>query len=462
MKKYLLLLIPLLLVIQPVAAADFSISVEGAKEFLAGRSYTLDMKITNSGKEDWFSISAVGVPSAWITIDSSAVKVAQGQIATPKVSFLPGKDARPGVYNYDFSITRSSDGAVAKTQFAANILQVTSVIVTNLLVSCITCLDEITVGGTVENVGTRNVNTILKLSIGIDGKTLAYGEMQPFDTKEFSQSFDLAGVKPADYSLLVQVADASGKVIYEDTKLFTIPRIEEFDYDKKVSSIILADFVVLSAKNTGNVEADAQLKSIISKNPLVLYSGPDPTSLSGREAVWSVGLSPGEAAEIRYSELNLLYSFLLIAIIAGGIVWYLNYTALLVTKHANKHELRKGDEVSMSITVANRARDRDSVIVKDIVPSQFALTGKFGTLKPTIRKLNHGTELVWRVGKMGKHETRVLHYNVKVVADIVGDLHLPKSEVRGREGTLAISRHSNIVVLYGPQGENTIRVKVSR
>src|SRR3989344_4251471 len=218
MKKYLLLLIPLLLVIQPVAAADFSISVEGAKEFLAGRSYTLDMKITNAGKEDWFSISAVGVPSAWITIDSSAVKVAQGQIATPKVSFLPGKDARPGVYNYDFSITRSSDGAVAKTQFAANILQVTSVIVTNLSVSCITCLNEITVGGTVENVGTRNVNTILKLSIGIDGKTLAYGEMQPFDTKEFSQSFDLAGVKPADYYLLVQVADASGKVIYEDTK----------------------------------------------------------------------------------------------------------------------------------------------------------------------------------------------------------------------------------------------------
>ncbi len=461
MRNYLLLLVPLLLLIQPVAAADFSISVEGAKEFLAGRSYTLDMKITNSGKEDWFSISAVGVPSGWITIDSSAVKVAQGQTTAPKISFSPGKDARPGIYNYDFSITRSSDGAVAKTQFAANVLQVTSVIVTNLTISCTTCLDEITVGGTVENVGTRNVNTILKLTIGIDGKSFTYGEMQPFDTKEFSQSFDLTGVKPADYTLTVQVADASGKVIYEDTRLFTIPRIEEFDYGRKVSSIILADFVVLSAKNIGNVEADAQLKSMLSRNPLVLYSGPDTSSLNGREALWSIGLSPGESAEVRYSELNLLYSFLLLAIIAAGISWYLNYTALLVTKHANKHEVRKGDEISMSITVANRARDRDSVIVKEIVPQQFVLTGKFGTLKPTIRKLSHGTELVWRVGKMGRHETRVLHYNMKNVTDIVGDLHLPKSEVRGREGTLAISRHSNIVVMYGEE-TGTLRVKVSR
>jgi hypothetical protein len=83
------------------------------------------------------------------------------------------------------------------------------------------------------------------------------------------------------------------------------------------------------------------------------------------------------------------------------------------------------------LEVRNRTRHEiKDVLIRDFVPSIATVVEKFDTLRPTLRKVAGGTELVWRLDSIGPLEERVLAYRVKPSVDIIGTLKLPKALMR--------------------------------
>jgi predicted transcriptional regulator len=66
-------------------------------------------------------------------------------------------------------------------------------------------------------------------------------------------------------------------------------------------------------------------------------------------------------------------------------------------------------------------------------------------MRPTIQKTLAGTELLWKFETLRPHEERVISYHIKPAMDIVGEIRLPKANVRymdhRKEFRKSISKH---------------------
>ena len=95
----------------------------------------------------------------------------------------------------------------------------------------------------------------------------------------------------------------------------------------------------------------------------------------------------------------------------------------------------------------------------DVVPEEFILSGSFETLKPIVRKIGSGTEMIWRLGTIKRGEERLLHYKIKPRGIVTGEHSLPSAHLTARKGAntiTTISNHANIDMGTGP---SRIRVK---
>jgi hypothetical protein len=111
--------------------------------------------------------------------------------------------------------------------------------------------------------------------------------------------------------------------------------------------------------------------------------------------------------------------------------------------------VKEGSILSISIEIKNERKPLSNVIIKDFVPSMFSIVKDFETIKPAKREREDGTELTWRIGRLKPFEERVLHYKVKTQVGIIGDIKLPKAEIRGKIERKVFSRKSNQVILKG-------------
>jgi hypothetical protein len=153
---------------------------------------------------------------------------------------------------------------------------------------------------------------------------------------------------------------------------------------------------------------------------------------------------------------------ILLIIILGGLKMYFTQITIELRKTVRgRHELKKDHEISAALIIRNHMIPMDTVVARDIVPHGFSVVGTFETMKPLVRKIAEGTELVWRVGSMRANEERVLHYKIKSNKDVYGDVDLPLAAIRAKHGEKSIIRHSNIVELHGAPKEQETKVKVS-
>jgi len=116
----------------------------------------------------------------------------------------------------------------------------------------------------------------------------------------------------------------------------------------------------------------------------------------------------------------------------------------------------KGNEVSISLSIKNRRRQMSKVIVRDVVPHYFSVISSFATVKPLIRKIAEGTELIWRIGDMKAHEERVLQYKIKAIKDFVGKVRLPSAHMRADYEGKPLSKRSNSLSLEGTVPKGTV------
>jgi hypothetical protein len=450
MKKLMLVVfLSFLMLIPGVLAATFTVDVSKESEYLANRITKLTVIVNNYGPEDWFSVSVFGFPNEWISPSTPSIKVpfnGQGELS---VDVHPSKDAAPTLYNYVVTMTRASDGEYVQKEFLIAVKQIYSSIIKDLKLSCFTCGNSIDVTGTVENVGTQPLDLTLEVSLLNDKRTIDIGTLDILKERGFTETFSLKDFSAGTYTISARLLSGD-REIYSDSKDFNVMTIENVVYDKGGSVTPFGSFITITAVNDGNIETIAQMKSKVSRGWWSIFSGPEPNSITGNEFVWTADLNPGESAEVKYSEIYWPTYFMIIFIAIIGAVLYFQLTALTIEKSiVGKNTIRRGKEIHISLFIKNRKREIDNVIVRDIIPAGLSIIGTFETIKPVIRKITGGTELVWRIGKLKPHEERVINYKVKSLVEKMGKVHLPSAAIKARYEDKLILKKSNLVHLIG-------------
>lgn len=451
MKKSILFpFIFLLLSISFVSAQDFSVETTEPETIYAGQKTEFIITIQNQGEEDWFSISILGTKPAWVSLENTNVRLSSGESANVKVWVTPSLDAFQASYSFLVIISNSKE-KIEKEVFVS-VKQKALAVISDIELSCISCKpnENITVSSEVKNVGSRVLRN-LKLIVSLDSEKITKNIeiLDLSEIKQFSSIFQIPAMKePGRYIINLELMQ-DNEVLDKKNTSFSIPRITDVETDKIISQTIFSKSVMLTATNKGNVQTTAQIKSDVSKDWYVVYSGEQPDKKNG-EHIWVVTLNKGEETQIKYSEIYWPVILLLLLIITSIIYYYNTLQKLSIKKKIlQKHTAKEGREFSVSIEIKNRGKSVEDVVVRDVIPSMFELIEKFETRKPTIKKIETGNRLTWRIGRLKPHEERVLHYKIKTLVGIIGNTKLPKATVKGRCEEKTFLHKSNIAVLQG-------------
>ncbi len=383
-----------------------------------------------------------------------------------RIRVEPPKDVIPLYYPYQYyiKVERISTGEVLEKTLLLRVKQITNALIKDFKLSCTDCLDEIEISGTIYNVGSESVDLLLILKTGEQTKTIDIGLIPIFGRKEFETTFSLKGWQPGDYAVEAKLIDADGRKMYEEFGSFKIPLIENLIYDKDVSSTIFGSTITVTATNKGNDAVEVDLESVTPKAWYSIYSGPSPTGMAiGDHYLWQFILQPEETKSITYSEIywpTYVIIFFIIAIV-GLVYWQASPFDFSKVIHGRRR-IKSGKDISVSLHLKNKGKAIDRAVVKDVVPPGFAITSKFETVKPVIRKIGDGVELNWKVGKLKPHEERVLHYTIKPT-EVGKRKRLPSAKARALSKKKIVSKRTKKISLGSEKKDvKYVSVKVNK
>lgn len=161
---------------------------------------------------------------------------------------------------------------------------------------------------------------------------------------------------------------------------------------------------------------------------------------------WLVsGLKPGEERIVSY-EFKVQNMIALAVILITGVFFIFLYVYKLeLIKHYRHVGSGAEKETIVSLDVRNGSRKEiKDVYVRDFVPSIARVVERFGTLKPTVRKSEGGTELIWKIDLLRPKEERVITYRIKPVLEMHGAMKLPHASAsyydKNKKRHLAMSK----------------------
>jgi hypothetical protein len=265
-------------------------------------------------------------------------------------------------------------------------------------------------------------------------------------TKIITHSFEIDKYqKPGFYTAEVLLKDKYGSVVSQKKMQFNVATknaSEELNYlpiSKSVKYGLFAQTVEISVKNEGNVPTSSFYlsESIPFFMKVFFFPKKEPAQEEAKENrivySWFVpSLSPGDVYTVTYeiSTWNaVLITILLIVVIVYSFVNI--FSISVVKKPVYRGPITKEREITVMLEVRNRTRNeiRD-VIVRDFVPGIASVAERFDTLRPTLRKVANGTEIVWRLNSLAPGDERILTYKMKPIVDVVGTLKLPKAYLK--------------------------------
>lgn len=451
---------------QAVYASDFSMSVDKSTDypFYATKTDYITVIINNPLSEDWFTLSVIGVPSEWINAEQSLLRIPGMGSGSFRISIKPSRDAIPGIYRYFLKVTRVSSDDSEEQDLLVNIVQITSAILKDVSLSCNNCIDNVNVSGKVLNVGSKPLDLSLVFKYADRQKTVNIGKLDSNDKRDFQTSLDLKDIEPKNYNVDVMLIDVNGNVQYTETASFGIPVIENVIYDKKVSSTPFGSSITVTATNLGNVVSKADLRSASPSNWYSVISGPNPTGMMTGYYFWSTSLDPKQSMTVSYSEIYWPTYVLIVAVVVALMFIYWQSSAFTFSKNViGKTTFKSGKDISISLNLKSRRKSIDRVAIRDVVPPNFSIVSKFETVKPLIRKVANGIELVWKLGGLNSNEERVLHYTIRPNAEFSRKVSLPSALAKTSGDKGLTLKHSNKVSLY-PEKEATkiVSVKVAQ
>ena len=247
--------------------------------------------------------------------------------------------------------------------------------------------------------------------------------------------------KPGDYQVRVKLIGQLGRLLGQESVEFTVKEVKKLKKSKDVNYGFLKHDVTITIVNEGNVEfKNLEVCEYIPKFlESFFYPEQRPTSkevLKGRIAYcWLLeSLKPGDSATIKYEVryVNLVVLIIILLGLATIAVW-----ATLSPKVTKTYHVKPSREIVVRLHVKNRGkRTIKDVVVRDVVPPTVKLVKEFETLKPKLKKVPNGIELIWRLGDLKPGEERVLTYKLKPYLEVLGSFMLPKAVLtyRGLRG----------------------------
>ncbi len=469
MKKIIVsFLIAFSFLFQTALAADFSVNTDKTTDypFYATRTDYINVTIGNLGQTGLFQASVIGMPSEWITVplEASTVNIPSMGTETVSMQVQPSKSAIPGIYKYFLKVTRLSSMESIEKELLVNIIQTTNAIISDSKLSCASCTRNVTVSGEVVNVGSKNLDLMVIISFGQTQKTIEIGTVEVGDDKEFSQEIDLSGTLPGSHGIDLSLLDSNGTMKYNETLPFIIPTVEDLVTDSSVSMTPFGSSVTLTAINMGNVVQEADLQAVSGSNWYTVLSGPSPSGVSADRQYWSVTVEPGQSVNISYAEIYWPTYIIIIAAAMAFLFVYTQSSAFTFSKKVmGSSSFKPGKDMSVSLHIRSKRKGLERVAVRDLVPPNFSIVSKFDTVKPVIKKVANGIELVWKLGGMGPNEERVLHYTIRPSEDAAGRTSLPSAVAKSMDTKGVTVRYSNRIPLIS-QGSvaKPVSVKVSK
>ena len=458
MKKFVLIA-PLILALLavPAFAAGFTISVGPAGDVFA--EDTLEVTITlhnDAGAAELFLISQpLAAPPAnkWASMDKGSISVPAYSDGTFKMKITPTDDAKSGDYRYEFTVRKQSTSEMLAKEFQITVRQREAAAVVRLELSCLTCTEKVAVTADVENVGTAKIKDAkVRISLGEKTEELAVGDMNISGKKRLNLEFDIANWKPSNYEMAAELS-ASGQSLDRKTAAFTIPEINNVTMAQVTQITPWSRTVTYKLANLGNMPGKEEIKAQVTQSAMVSISYSKPPVANGDQWIWTADLQPGEKEDISYTEFYWPIPIIIVLLALGATYTYLFATSIGMKKTLSK----KGDEWSVGIAIKNRGSAAEGVVVRDVIPHHFSLSGTFETLKPIARKTDVGTELIWRVGGIKRGEEKLLHYRMATKGPF-GTVKLPSARLRAQKGDKTILSSTNTVTLTGEKVP--IRLKV--
>jgi len=460
--RRILLLVTLLLMIASPALATFTVKTNAPDEMYAGDSSNVTITVHNDGNEGMFTISQVISPpeaSQWSTLQGSmGATIPYGKNGTFAIKLNPSNDARPGMYSFALTIAEQMTGDRVQAAWTTTVRQhVAAAVIRVLNISCTACSgDNIDFTVSVENVGTTALKNF-KVAMSGPGQQvpLDLGDVAVGATKTLRGSFNLLGIQPSDYAIRAQLVNEAGSVADARSISFRIPLVKNVELTNAEGLLPWSKTVSYTATNKGNAQDDATVTATATPSPWVSISfSQEPDETSGNKMTWKVSLTPGASMTFSYTEFYWPVPIIIVAIIAGGIYAYFWATALVLRKKVTK----KDGEWTVSIIAINRGGTVDGVVVRDVVPAGLRLGTHFETLRPIVRAMASGTEMVWRVGGMRKGEQRVLHYR------IIGEraATLPNARLTAKRGEKTLISSSASISLPGVKTQPKLTVAAEK
>lgn len=254
-----------------------------------------------------------------------------------------------------------------------------------------------------------------------------------------SYTFDNYAV-PGDYYIEVLLKDSLGNILISRgmENPITLETVPNITHEKFVNYGLLLQTVIIKVKNEGNAPAITLVNEYF---PTFMQSFIQPMQMETLTTNitydkiryhWVIGpLMPGEERIVSY-QVNLwnAWALVFILIVVVIIAFKLVYGPVITKKLKFFGPLTREKVVSISIEVKNRSMHTiKDVTVMDVAPPIAGVVKSFGTLKPTVKRTEAGTELIWKFKSLRPREERVLTYGIKPLVEIEGLLKLPKANV---------------------------------
>lgn len=451
------------------SSQSFAFEIIKPETIYAYSGYTTseDITIKNTDASGWFSISLLGTLSNHIIAKSegksiNALYLNYNENKTISLEISLPRSIQPGAYLLTISITGPN-----QTKEVPIILFVNTknpIFIENLKTSCVDCKDILEVSGRIKNVLSSDFSGKIKITFA--GKTEEIPiKVNSYSSADFSKIFSLQDSLAGNYSIAVSLYDSLGNLIDTSSKEIIISEITNITFKKDISNFLLFDYIKIYATNFGNYKSKAKITIEPVSNFFEIYNGPAPTQ---EDSVWVLKeqfLSPNESTFVSYYKIYSLNIILLFIIFYLIYYLYCEFFTVKIEKNIIEKILPSGDKkVTVALNISSKFRNIDNVVVRDLIPSQFKVIAEFPSIKPVIRKIDDGTEIIWRLGTLGKGEERILHYSIFVPSSIVGKVHLPRAVLRGKIKEKKIYSISNpISFIATPFSEfKKVQIKVAK
>jgi len=462
-KKYLIFLFVLLVILvlaakPALAAGEVSLSISAKSlTIYTGEIGSADISVRNNqASQDTFSISAC-CPYYGIIPDIEKYSLILGPNSntTFKIYFSIPECAEETSTSFTITVKSLTNGDVEDSKsIMVSTIRRYGVCISDLK------LDKYVVKpgeNVIIGVSLSNPSESLSLPVSLQTNVIKDGEIvKRFDDKietiEGKKTVTIEHIfsvekyeKPGFYVVETTMKDRFGVPVTSKRAQFNVATLnasEDQSYlliDKNIRYGLLAQTVEINVKNDGNVPIGNfyVTESIPIFMKIFFFPKTEPSLEEAKENrvvySWLIpSLAPGENRVVSYDVST--WNAMLIIIIMSVVVAYAFksiFAVSLVKRHGHRGPLTKEREVTVMLEVRNRTRNviRD-VIVRDFVPAVATVVEKFDTLRPTLRKVAGGTEILWTLPVLGPEDERVITYRIRPVLDITGTLKLPKAYAR--------------------------------